>query len=116
MCSLSFSEAVWKKTISETPSERGELVALEDGTQMQVANRTTRVAPELVMDKWGFRVRKRDSLSLESREGRDGDDLVHGELGHGGIWRGVGLLFLILHALAVYTHFLFSPCLTSRNR
>jgi len=83
---------------------------------MQVANRTTRVAPELVMDRWRFRIRKKGGLSLESREGRDGDDLVHGELGHGGIWRGVGLLFLILHALAVYTHFLFSSCLTSRNR
>jgi len=81
---------------------------------MQVANRTTRVAPELVMDKWRFRVRKTDGLSLESREsregragreGRDGDDVAHGELGHGGMLEGMDLLVLILHALALYTTF-----------
>ena len=86
MCSSSSSGVEWKKTISETP---GELVlALDDGTQMEVANRATRVAPELDMDKWRFRVRKRDGLSLESREGRDGDDVAHGELGHGGMLEG----------------------------
>jgi len=37
VCSSSSSGVEWKKTISETP---GELVlALDDGTQMQVANR-----------------------------------------------------------------------------
>jgi len=41
-----------------------------------------RVVPELDMDEWRFRIHKRDSLSLE---GRDGDDVAHGELGHGGM-------------------------------
>ena len=37
------------------------------------------------MDEWRFRIRKRDSLSLENREGRDRDDVAHAELGHGGM-------------------------------
>jgi len=60
------------------------------GHQMQVADWTTRVAPELDMDEWHFRIRKRDSLSLESHEGRDGDDLAHGGLGRGGMLEGRG--------------------------
>jgi len=42
------------------------------------------------MDKWRFRVRKRDGLSLESREGRDGDDVAYSELGDDGMLEGRG--------------------------
>jgi hypothetical protein len=55
---------------------------------MQVANRTTRVAPKLDVDKRRARVRKGDGASLEGRESHDGDGTAHEELGHGG---GVGL-------------------------
>ena len=54
-------------------SKRSELVlALPDRAQMHIANRTTCVAPELDMDKRRARIREGDSLSLESRESRDG--------------------------------------------
>jgi len=59
------------------------------------------------MDKWCFRVRKRDDLSLESRDGRDGGDLAHGELGHGGMLEVRGSVIYDTSALAVYTHFPF---------
>jgi len=68
------------------------------------------------MDKWRLRVRKRDGLSLESREGRDGDDLARGGLGQTGMLEVRDLLFLIHHELALYTLLPFSQCLTSRNR
>jgi len=86
--SLSFSEVEWKKTISVTPSAVSSSTPLRMERPMQVANRTTRVAQELVMNRWWFHIRKRDGLSLESREGRDGDNVAHGKLGHGGMLEG----------------------------
>ena len=87
-------------------AERGELVlALEEGTKVQVTNRTTRVTPELDMDKWRF-VSARETVSpLKVVKVVTGTNLLTAGLVMVVCWRSVDLLFLILHALAVYTHF-----------
>jgi len=97
-------------------TEHGELVlALDDGTQMQVANRATRVAPELDMDKWHFHVHKRDGLSLESCEGCDGDDVAHGKLGHGGMLEGHGSVIYDTSCTRFIYALSLPMCLTSRD-
>jgi len=79
---------------------------------MKIVDRTTRVVPELDMDEWCFRIRK----STVSREGRDGDDVAHGELGYVGMLEGRGSVSSDTSCARFLYDFLLPQCLTSRNR